>query len=770
MRFRSVRALAAIALLFAGCADMPIVRLPPGEDQPIGEASIVLGPYLTSADGMQPFLRFVTNRRSVAGIQVADGGRRSRTYVNRQASFSLFHSLAMPELEPSAVKRYHLYLDDLDAGAYAIRGLPRLGQPAVIGFAGAAGGPDLSAEVDRLRALEPDAVVFLSPPFPSDKNVKPGDWEAEFFGRMGDKVALGPLWPVPGGDPPAELFPEQAAEGGYWKRDVGSLRLIGIDARAFSFDRSRNAVLVRLDRDLDPSHASRAWTVLVLSRAAFDSRVGDGRILTALGDRLELGGVDLVIGPGSRYLRTRPFSVAGIGQTRYIAIASGSAAGPGPEPREYVAAESGTPHVARLWADEGTLEWRTVGLDGETIDLLTLDARRPPLEPAMSKAEATSDAQAALTLQKEMLRLIRQAARAVPDPARPPLLALYFANPTTRNFSGELSWRMEPGSGWRIEPNRLPFSLQPGQGAAATFAVIPGSPSAPPELLASGPDVGSASGRLHFTKEKRYAVLPAPEPIRLDARMREKSYWKTLPVLTGLIDPEGRPAGNPAEARITADRAGLVVAASLASKLVSSASPPAGDPETDRDGAVLADESLEIFIDPSRSGRDYYHFAINPRNVILDESSRAGLAWNPAWRHVVRFGRAGGVETWDVEMRIPWEALDLANPPAPGSEWGFQLVRRDYSASREQAQRRRGAVTEPPETSQWVETFGDNTRPGLYGILRFADLSNAPEPGDSARGTIPAPGLLLRGGQLPGRLPGFSPSPPLPEPPPPDIE
>jgi hypothetical protein len=97
------------------------------------------------------------------------------------------------------------------------------------------------------------------------------------------------------------------------------------------------------------------------------------------------------------------------------------------------------------------------------------------------------------------------------------------------------------------------------------------------------------------------------------------------------------------------------------------------------------------------------------------------------------------------------------------------LARRDHSASRKQS-RRRGAAAEPPEISQWAQTFGDNTRPGLYGILRFADISGAPESGDSARGTVPAPGLLLRGGQLPGRLPGFSSSPPIPEPPPPDIE
>ncbi|MDR1535290.1 MAG: hypothetical protein LBU64_09365 [Planctomycetota bacterium] len=772
MRIRLPAAIILAILAVNGCADMPVIQPPPGEEQPIGQASIVLGPYLTSGDGMQPFLRFVSNRRCVAGIQLADNRPGGRSHVNRRGSFSLFHSLAIPELEPSRIRNYRLRLDDLDGGAYAVRGLPRLGQTTIVAFA-AATGPDLSLAADRLRTLEPDAVVFASPPFPPGREIEPADWENEFFGPLGDKVALGPLWLVPGGDLPAELFPEHAGEGGYWKRDLGVLRLIGMDARAFSFPRSRNAVLARLDRDLDPGHARRAWTVVVLSRAAFDSRVGDGRILTALGDRLELGGVDLVIGAGQRYLRTHPFSIAGAGQTRYISLASGRSPVPASTPREYVAVASDEPQVARLWADEGSLEWRVLDLAGNPIDVLTLDARRPPSEPILSRMEVDADAQAALTLQKEILRIVRQAARAVPDPSHPPLLTLYFANPTTRRFAGELSWSVPPGSGWRLEPPELPFDLLPGQGAAARFAVTPGAASSSPRLTASGQDVGTASDSLVLTPEKRYEVHPAPEAIRLDARFRDKQYWRTLPVLSEFSTPEGIPAANPVEVRITADRIGLILAASLAAKLVSAASPAAGDPEADRDGAVLADESLEIFIDPNRRGRDYYHFAINPRNVILDESSRIGIAYNPVWRHAVRFGRVEAIETWDAEILIPWEALELAGPPPPGSEWGFQLVHRDYSRSREQSQRRRPAAgaAGAPEIGQWVATAGDNSRPGLYGVIRFGDLSAAPAPTGADEGPAPpAPGFLLRGGRLPGRVPGLAPTAPIPEPPPPDLQ
>lgn len=766
----------AAMLLFYGCADMPIVEPPPGEDKPIGEARVVLGPYLTSADGMQPYFRFVSSRRCVAGIQSLSS---TKKYINRKGSFSLFHNLAIPELE-GHTKNYQLWLDDIDGGAYGIRGLPRSGMATSIGFAGGGiSGDRLRAVGDRLRSLDPNAVVFTTPPFAGGNPNQPVDWETLFFAPLGDKVALGPLWFAPGGGLPKDLFPENAKEQGYWKRDLGALRVIGMDARAFSFESSRKAIIERLQRDLDPAHTQRAWTVVVLSRSAFDARVADGRILGALGDMLERGGVDLVIGAGEYYLRTRPFSCGGIGQTRYISIADGIAQAPaGMSAREYVDVISGSPHVARLWCDEGTLEWQVLDMGGNPIDILTLSARRAHTEAPIPMEYAVSDAQASLTLQREVLKITRQAARAVPQPGSQLLLSLSFANPTTKPFAGVMRWEVPAGSGWRVDPPEMPFVLQPGQGAAARFAVVPGMLNDPPRLSVHAQDVGSSTEPLIITRQKMYAVQPPPEAVRLDARFRDKAYWRSLPLLAGFETVDGRPASSPTEARVTADKDGLIVAISMAAKDISKVNPPAANPEEDRDGAVLADESVEVYIDPANDGRDYYHFAINPRNVVMDSSSRGGLSYNPTWRRVVRFGRVEGMETWDVEMRIPWEAVGLSGPPVAGAQWGMQIVRRDYSAARAEPprrQRNRNYQPPPPEISTWVPTGGDNTRPGLYGVLRFADLSQAPEARDGGRGSR-APGVLIRGGsgsQLPGRLPmsgQFMPPPgPIVEPPPPDI-
>lgn len=767
MRFYSILLLFAVyttvGLLFSGCTDMPIVRPPPGEDKPIGSASVAFGPYLTSADGRQPVFRFISNRRCVAGIQALD---QSQKRVNRKGSFSLFHSLTIPDLEPSVLKRYQLWLDDRSGGTYRIRGLPRAGQATNIAFTGGNADPNrLAAASLQLQRIDPDAVVFVSPPFSGGVPDRPEEWVTRFLNPLGNVIEFGPLWFVPGSGIPKDLYPEHASEGGYWKRDVGALRIIGIDARAFSYDSSRKSALDRLEQDLDPGHRQRAWTVVLLSRSVFDARVADGRILEALGDRLELGGVDLVIGGGAPYyVRTRPFSVTSSGQTRYISLAdTPSGPAPGMQPREYVAVMSGLPHVARLWADEGTLEWQVLDLNGNPIDVLTLDAERRPIETSLPKWDVMVDSQSTLTLQKEVLRITRQAAKAVINPRDRLMLPLYFANPSTKRFTGTLSWDVAPGSGWHVEPMTMPFDLQPGQGAVARFAVTPGQEGAFPVITATAVDVGSSQDSLVVTQEKSYDVRALAGSNRIDGRVRDKEYWNAYPALLGFMTQDGsRPATNPVEGRIMADRRGLVIALSMIASQPSTVTPVASNPDSDRDGAVLADESIEIWLDPARRGREYYHFAINPRNVIYDESSRDGQSYDPQWQHVIRFGRAGGKETWNAEIRIPWEAFGMAGPPQSGEIWGMQIVRRDHSAARDAA-KTRSKETPPPEITQWVQTYGSNARSGLYGALRFGDMSLVPttedeeatpsEEDDSPRGRY-----FRRGGRIPAR-PGTLPAP-----------
>jgi hypothetical protein len=314
----------------------------------------------------------------------------------------------------------------------------------------------------------------------------------------------------------------------------------------------------------------------------------------------------------------------------------------------------------------------------------------------------------------------------------------------------------------------MDFDLQPGQGAVARFAITPGSSGDWPVLTASGIDVGTSRDTFLVTQEKTYSVMPSPSPVRIDGRVTDKDYWKTLPALLGFSGPGGETVSRPVEGRVTVDRAGLVIALSMGANLVSTANPSANDPDQDRDGAVLQDESVEIWLDPAHRGREYYHFAANTRNVPYDESSRDGPAFNPQWQHAVRFGRVGGQETWNFEARLPWAALDLAGPPEKGAVWGLQIVRRDYSSVREAGRRRGSGAT--AEVSQWTPTFGPNTRPGLYGSLVFGDLSSLASPEEPESRTGPAT-PFFRGSTTPPPAGGiFGATPPsVTEPPAPDL-
>lgn len=743
------------ATVLYGCADMPIIDPPPGEGAPIGNASIILGPYLTSEEGKPIKFRFVTNRRCVAGLQLA--GNRNR--VERQGSFSLFHSLEVPGLT-EAPQRYKLWLDDINGGEYTIRNLPRPGRQAVVAFMGGRAEPERLASVGAVLRTPPtpSATVVLTSPFNDNPPQRPEDWATDFFRPLGRATDFGPLWFIPGANAglPSQLFPEAVAAAGYWRHDVGPLRLIGIDARVFANPKSRQGIIARLDRDLDPSHRSRAWTVVAISRPVFDARTIDGSVVEALGDRLERGGVDLVISGGAPYyMRTKPFTANGSeAQTRYIAIADSPSGLPaGMEPREYVNITSNLPHVTRLVIDEGSLELLVTALNGTPIDSLRLDSSRAPMEPALAKSEIMGDAQAALTLQKETLRIARQAARAVPYPNQPFLLPLRFANPSTKPFTGTMRWEVPPNSRWNIDPPVMPFALQPGQGAVARFALSPAGGDANPILTVEANDVGSAREALIIAPEKRRTVRYSSAPVRMDGRFRDEPYWNEAESISDFVlrDTGSAPA-RPIEARISADNLGLLIAVSMAAEEAYTAAPKAADPERDRDGPVLDDESLEIFIDPGRTGRDYYQFALNVRNVPYDASSKDGVAYNPRWQRSVKFGRMmEKFQTWDAEIRIPWEAVGLAGPPAEGSEWGIDIIRNDYSALRTAARKggkQKDAVK--PETVQWAPTFGSNQRSGLYGTIVF---SGAPATPPEAPGGAGRPSG------------GSEPLPPVPEPP-----
>jgi hypothetical protein len=112
---------------------------------------------------------------------------------------------------------------------------------------------------------------------------------------------------------------------------------------------------------------------------------------------------------------------------------------------------------------------------------------------------------------------------------------------------------------------------------------------------------------------------------------------------------------------------------------------------TGRDDHLWDEEVVEIFLDPDRSGRDYYELEVNPANVVCDlrmispwPDKKGDIDWNLAGLETrVRALEGGpGAGGWTATAFLPWRGLRalpsagrVALPPKPGDAWRFNVFR-----------------------------------------------------------------------------------------------
>jgi hypothetical protein len=112
---------------------------------------------------------------------------------------------------------------------------------------------------------------------------------------------------------------------------------------------------------------------------------------------------------------------------------------------------------------------------------------------------------------------------------------------------------------------------------------------------------------------------------------------------------------------------------------------------TRRDEHIWDEEVVEIFVDPDRSGHDYYELEINPVNVVCDlrmvapwPDKKGDIDWNLEGleTRVRPLGSAGGTTGWTATAFLPWKGLrelpsaaHVALPPKPGDAWRFNVFR-----------------------------------------------------------------------------------------------
>ncbi|HEY7514473.1 MAG TPA: carbohydrate-binding family 9-like protein [Vicinamibacteria bacterium] len=113
---------------------------------------------------------------------------------------------------------------------------------------------------------------------------------------------------------------------------------------------------------------------------------------------------------------------------------------------------------------------------------------------------------------------------------------------------------------------------------------------------------------------------------------------------------------------------------------------------TRRDDHLWEEEVVEIFIDPDRSGRDYYELEINPANVVCDlrmisawPQKEGDIAWDLEGletRVQEQKDPAGRTTGWTATAFLPWKGLSrlpsarrVALPPKAGDAWRFNVFR-----------------------------------------------------------------------------------------------
>jgi hypothetical protein len=109
---------------------------------------------------------------------------------------------------------------------------------------------------------------------------------------------------------------------------------------------------------------------------------------------------------------------------------------------------------------------------------------------------------------------------------------------------------------------------------------------------------------------------------------------------------------------------------------------------TRKDEHLWDEEVVEIFLDPDRSGRDYYELEVNPANVVCDlrmvspwPDKKGDIDWNLAGLET-RVRPQDGGRGFTVTAFLPWRGLGklpsaarVALPPKAGDAWRFNVFR-----------------------------------------------------------------------------------------------
>ena len=101
---------------------------------------------------------------------------------------------------------------------------------------------------------------------------------------------------------------------------------------------------------------------------------------------------------------------------------------------------------------------------------------------------------------------------------------------------------------------------------------------------------------------------------------------------------------------------------------------------TKKSGRVFEDDSMEIMVDPFRTGDRYYHFIVNANGAVYDAvRGQGGIVADGAWNSEACAASKIRGTSWDSEVKIPFHSLELQGK---GNVWSFNFARNIYRPNR----------------------------------------------------------------------------------------
>lgn len=680
----------------SGC-DMPMFTdMPHLEYEPEEPAQFLAGPYLAKMSPESAVIAFATDREVSAGLSII--GNETKQLI-RSGERKKYHAIEVKGLLPGSTYSCEIRIKNTPAKPFFFTTYPDTYDEVRVAFVldGEQDKKKLNSAMNIIQRKGIENIIFLGSQIKKSRNSS--DWVYSVFKPYQNMLEGKAVYHFPEAfDLSRDIFPAYPTNESY-AVNMGPIYIIMVaenDIREENLFRFEPWFLKELE------NAGQRWKVVIMPKNILSA--GAKGINTAMLEKwapyFEKYKVDFVFTVAPRFYH-RSLAVGSPEKgVRYISLPSLSPEKVPQSGADFTSSYSGSPgffvlNTTRL----GRIEGRQINLRSRIEDGFVMEYREKDKESDfIDREKMVTRAWAEYSQKRELKTIIRQICKAVENPARPKKIKLIINNPSPLPFSGKLAWKAEDAV-FYIMPESVHFNLQPGEGISSTFDLHQNKADGLMPLLQVKTDNGyTESGRMLLTWKQEFSIKRTKDPYLIDGNTDE-DFWDKATAVTDFTAIDGGKLNHkPPIAWVIAGDDGLRIRYRCPMDLGNNAKSMVSE----RDGNVWLEDSVEVFLDPKVSGREWYQFSLSSNDVALDSNSLQGRAWNPKWKHYVKMKD----DRYNVEILIPYETLGFMEVPEKGEKWGINLTRNYYYKGK-------------CEVAQAAPTHGPNSRSGCYMLMTF---------------------------------------------------